>query len=256
MSTGHGALPPTGPGRLEESLVGARPELARRYAVANGLNTVTGDRSARVGIIAAGLTFRDTQEALAQLGGVTPESLGQRHTPARLGMVSPSTPQIRDFADGLTDLIVVEEKRPFVETAVRAILYGRAGAPRSWARPVPRHPIPPVVCRPPAPCHRRRPRPGSPRRSVCRAPATGSRAARSALPANSFRSSSRRGAFLFLLRLPAQSLDAHAGGSLVAAGIGCHTLVVFMGEDRSATWSASPRWAARGGVDRHAAVRQ
>src|SRR5690625_4117861 len=53
--------------KLEASLVGARLELVRRYAVANGLVKTIGDPSARVGIITAGTAYRDTRQALKRL---------------------------------------------------------------------------------------------------------------------------------------------------------------------------------------------
>ena len=53
----------------------------------------------------------------------------------KLGMIYPVDPQIvHTFADGLDEIIVVEEKRAFIETAVRDILYPRANAPRVFGK--------------------------------------------------------------------------------------------------------------------------
>ena len=43
----------------------------------------------------------------------------------RLAMVHPLIPaQIAEFADGLDEIIVVEENAAFVESAVKEVLYG------------------------------------------------------------------------------------------------------------------------------------
>ncbi|MGH9613547.1 MAG: 2-oxoacid:acceptor oxidoreductase family protein, partial [Bryobacteraceae bacterium] len=48
----------------------------------------------------------------------------------KVGMPFPLDPQFAmDFADGLSTILVVEEKRSFLELQLRSILYGRAGAP-------------------------------------------------------------------------------------------------------------------------------
>lgn len=116
---------------LEQSLLGQRLELARRYAVANQLNTKEGaSDQARIGIITAGTTYLETRQALSQLGmdEASRDELGI--TILKLGMVFPLVPdEIRQFADGLDEIIVVEEKRSFIEAGVKEILYGRPGAP-------------------------------------------------------------------------------------------------------------------------------
>src|SRR5215218_381943 len=49
----------------------------------------------------------------------------------KLGMISPLEPQVaREFADGLDEVLVAEEKGPFVETLLKDALYGMANAPR------------------------------------------------------------------------------------------------------------------------------
>ena len=45
-------------------------------------------------------------------------------------MIFPLEPSVvAEFADGLDEIVVVEDKRPFIEDAVKSILYGRPGAP-------------------------------------------------------------------------------------------------------------------------------
>lgn len=119
---------------LEESLMNARPELALRYARANGLNKIVGDRSARIGFVAHGATYLDTLRALSRLG-IEADSPDSGVRVLKLGMVSPLEPTIvQEFAEGLDEIIVIEEKRPFVELLVKDVLYGRPEAPAVYGK--------------------------------------------------------------------------------------------------------------------------
>ena len=116
---------------LERSRNGARLELARRYAAANGLNRlVLSGAGDRIGIAAAGKTFLDLRQAL-RIVGLDDAELARRGVRLlHLGMIYPLEPGIvQRFAAGLDEIIVVEEKRSFVETAVKDLLYGRRDAP-------------------------------------------------------------------------------------------------------------------------------
>ncbi len=45
-------------------------------------------------------------------------------------MIFPLEPSVvAEFADGLDEIVVVEDKRPFIEDAVKSVLYGRPDAP-------------------------------------------------------------------------------------------------------------------------------
>ncbi|HEX7388880.1 MAG TPA: thiamine pyrophosphate-dependent enzyme, partial [Acidiphilium sp.] len=80
--------------------------------------------SARIGIVTAGKSFLDVEQARADLGLENIRIL-------KLGMTWPLEPAIiRDFANGLEEIIVVEEKQPIVENQIKTILYGSASAPR------------------------------------------------------------------------------------------------------------------------------
>ena len=49
----------------------------------------------------------------------------------KMGMLFPMEPNVvREFAQGLEEIFVIEEKRPFLEMFAKEILYGRANAPR------------------------------------------------------------------------------------------------------------------------------
>ncbi|GEL26308.1 indolepyruvate ferredoxin oxidoreductase [Pseudonocardia sulfidoxydans NBRC 16205] len=127
--TGRLLQPTLGP--LERDLHGARTEAALRYAAANGLNRIpvrTGDD--RIGIVAAGKTWLDLRHALDVLGLHDDELRRRGVRLLKLGMVHPVEPGIvAEFASGLREIVVVEEKRAFLETAIKDVLYGSANAP-------------------------------------------------------------------------------------------------------------------------------
>jgi indolepyruvate ferredoxin oxidoreductase len=112
---------------MERSIAEVRLELARRYGRLNGLNRVVRDgRGARLGVIAAGTVSHEVQAALASL------ELGE-DAPVRLlsvGMLFPLDREaIREFAAGLAEILVIEEKGPFLERLVRDALYGAVHTP-------------------------------------------------------------------------------------------------------------------------------
>ena len=116
---------------MERTLLGPRTELALAYARENGVNRIEGARDAWLGIVLPGKTYYDLAHALRGLGldGPALERAGIRIL--KLGMVSPLEPEIaREFAAGLDEILVAEEKGPFVETLLKEALYGMADAPR------------------------------------------------------------------------------------------------------------------------------
>ncbi|MEE9243853.1 MAG: indolepyruvate ferredoxin oxidoreductase family protein, partial [Mycobacterium sp.] len=87
--------------------------------------------NATIGIVATGTTFDSVRQALADLGAdeFALHQAGIRLL--RIGMPTPLGPDgVTAFADGLEEILVVEDKTAFVETQMREILYGRAAAPR------------------------------------------------------------------------------------------------------------------------------
>ena len=116
---------------LEQNQLTIRLPRAREYARLNGLNRIVAHTADdRIGIVAAGKTYLDVREALRHLG-IADADLG--HLGIRilkLGMVYPMETDILDrFIDGLDEVIVVEEKRDFIETMMRDILFRRPGVP-------------------------------------------------------------------------------------------------------------------------------
>ena len=117
---------------MERTLYNARLVMAREYVRANKLDRVVVPApDAWIGVVCAGKTYHDVREAFSMLG-LDDEALRANGIRLlKLGMITPVDGQgIREFADGLEEIFVVEEKRSFVEMAVKDALYGRANAPR------------------------------------------------------------------------------------------------------------------------------
>ncbi|MGO4614454.1 indolepyruvate ferredoxin oxidoreductase family protein [Nocardia sp. 2YAB30] len=115
----------------EADLYGPRWELVQAYSTRNGLDVIeVNPVRATVGIAATGTTFDAVRQALIDLG-VDDDALHRAGVRLlRIGMPYPVAPErVREFADGLSRLIVVEDKTAFVETQIRDILYGTPSAP-------------------------------------------------------------------------------------------------------------------------------
>jgi indolepyruvate ferredoxin oxidoreductase len=95
------------------------------YARANKLNRVTIDSpKARLGIVASGKSYRDVLEALEELGIDPDEAARIGIRLFKVSMPWPLEPDsIREFAEGLEEILVVEEKRQIVEYQLKEHLY-------------------------------------------------------------------------------------------------------------------------------------
>ena len=117
---------------MEQSLYTRRQEIAKRYARANNLNNIVfPNRDAWLGIITAGKTYHDLKQAFLELG-LDDDALRQYGIRIlKMGMLFPMEPTIvREFAQGLEEIFVIEEKRPFLEMFAKNVLYGMSNAPR------------------------------------------------------------------------------------------------------------------------------
>ncbi len=98
---------------------------ALAYCRANGLNRITIDSPhPRLGIIASGKSYLDVLQALEDLG------IDERHAAEigirlfKVGMPWPLEPNgVREFAQGLDEILVVEEKRQLIEYQMKEQLY-------------------------------------------------------------------------------------------------------------------------------------
>ncbi len=117
---------------MEQEIYEAKYEMARRYAIANHLNRITvNPTDAWLGLVASGRCYHEMLAACALLG-LDEDGLACNGVRLlQLGMIHPFEGEIaRRFAGGLDEIMVIEEKRPFIESHLRDALYGMPDAPR------------------------------------------------------------------------------------------------------------------------------
>ncbi len=127
--------PPTlvGPASLdaEHDMLTRRLDLARSYARAAGLNrAVFSARRARTGVLASGTGFAVVQRALDDLGldEAAMDAAGLRLI--KLGMPWPvDAATLAELTGDLAEVLVVEDKVPFLEGLLKEALYGRPDSP-------------------------------------------------------------------------------------------------------------------------------
>ena len=122
---------------MEREFFEVRSDLARRYAVDNDLNRIV-VRSDHdwIGLMASGHTYHEMRQALAILG------IGSDDDLRTLGIrvfqllmpVPLDTARMREFAEGLDEIVVIEEKNPTLERLVRDALYDCTRRPRVTGR--------------------------------------------------------------------------------------------------------------------------
>lgn len=78
---------------------------------------------AKLGIIAAGKSYRDVLQCLGDMGLRQEELLQLGVSVYKVGLVWPLEPEgILEFTQGMREVLVVEEKRSFIETQVASLL--------------------------------------------------------------------------------------------------------------------------------------
>jgi indolepyruvate ferredoxin oxidoreductase len=222
---------------------------ALAYVRANGLDKLIFDSpKARLGIITAGKSYGDVMQALADLGidAQIARDIGLRVY--KVAMTWPLEPQgARRFAEGLEEVLVVEEKRQLIEYQIKEELYNwkesvraprvvgkfdDSGGMEPQRRQARRHVAATRALRA-FPSH------GGPRHRQEAGKAGHDRSARVAVPRTArvprFQGEVARQAqgdcgqaAVFLLGLPAQHFHPRAEGSRATAGIGCHFMAVWM----------------------------
>ncbi len=210
---------------VEREIYEIRYPIAVEYAGLNRLNRVTaGSADAWLGIMASGVSYGEVREALARLGLRTDDevaSVGLRVF--RMQMPLPFDPaSVRAFARGLSEIIVVEEKLPNIETLVKDALYAVPDRPLVVGKFDDQdRPLFPgfgsLTADAIAPLLRRR---LEPRLAERLAPAPEARPVRIPLAVE-------RTPF-YCSGCPHNRSTQVPDGSLVGAGIGCHTMVLFM----------------------------
>jgi indolepyruvate ferredoxin oxidoreductase len=122
----------------ERHLYRERHLAALHYARSQGLNKVYGPRAStrsRLGIVTSGKSFGDVREAFARLGA----SLGDlEELGISLLVYSMTYPfdaeLVRHFATSVDRILVVEEKREFMETGLRAALHEGGLMTQVWGK--------------------------------------------------------------------------------------------------------------------------
>ena len=115
----------------EKEIHDERLDAALAFARANRINEIAvPSEDAWLGIIAAGKTWYDLRGALLDIG-LDDEALQRAGIRLlKLGMIFPLEPEIlREFAAGLEEILVIEEKRAFIETFCKEALYGSGHTP-------------------------------------------------------------------------------------------------------------------------------
>ncbi len=216
----------------EAAVFGARHRATLAFLRANPVDRLVVDPPrARLGIVAAGKTYHDVRTALRLLGFDDDALTAAGVRLLRLGAVWPVEPgMLRRFATGLEEILVVEEKRPFLERQVRELCYpleerpAITGATDLEGRPLvpvdgeltPDRVAAPIAARIAARVPAARPR----ERALLASPA----APPADLPV-------RRVPF-FCSGCPHNRSTIAPDGALVGAGIGCHAMVVFTDDPR------------------------
>jgi indolepyruvate ferredoxin oxidoreductase len=122
---------PDPPLETERRLHGPKMAAVAAFARANRLDRIVIDpRRPRLGIITTGKAYLDVRQALSDLGiDERAAALGIRLY--KVGLTWPlEASRARAFAEGLTDVLVVEEKRGFIEQQLVHILYNMDAARR------------------------------------------------------------------------------------------------------------------------------
>ena len=224
-------IPPYGL-EMERTLHLARLEMARRYAWENRLNRITVPTpGAWLGILTSGKTYYDVRQALARAGPRRRRAPPLRDPPPQDGHAVPdgAADRARVRARACEEILVIEEKRAFLEMFAKDILYGmrRSGRGSSASR----------TRRSACSC----PRSASWTPTWPRAPSPGGSPARSAIESAEARIQhldelKRRPRTLQLWRAPRTSARAARttarpsmpDGAVAAAGIGCHGMAMGM----------------------------
>ncbi|MBE7638006.1 indolepyruvate ferredoxin oxidoreductase family protein [Sneathiella sp. P13V-1] len=224
----------------EERILSHKLPMVEAYVRANKLDKITQDSSTRkFGIVTTGKSWLDVQQALTDLGisREYAEQIGL--TVYKVGCTWPLEPTgIRKFAEGLDEILVVEEKRSLIEEQAARILYDLPNRPRivgkkddqgrkllsSSGELTPKQVAEAISAR-----LKLRDLPNGIKESIAVAEANDSGNARP--PASVTRSP------WFCSGCPHNSSTNVPEGSRAMAGIGCHTMAVYMPNRRTQTYT-------------------
>lgn len=231
------AWPPSGagigrgfaPAEDERHLIRYRLPAAQAYVRANRLDRIAIDSEKRtLGLVAAGKAFTDTLAALRQLG-ITADraaALGLRlYKPA---LVWPLEPEgITGFARSHAEILVVEEKRPVIASQLAELLFNMPSAERpslsgksdpvgAFLLPADGELSPAIIATAIA------------ARLNALRPDGWDEPARATRPASVLTAPALRRTPAFCSGCPHNSSTKTPAGSVALAGIGCHSMALFM----------------------------
>ena len=120
----------------EAALLGPRWAAVEAFGAANPLDEITVSApDAWIGIASTGTAYDATLQALRDLGLGAEQLAAKGIRILRVGMPYPlGAGLVREFAAGLEQILVVEEKTAFVESQLKDILYGVSDAPAVWGK--------------------------------------------------------------------------------------------------------------------------
>ena len=123
---------PDTPQEKEDRLLDYKLPAALAYARANRLDKLIFDTpKPRLGIVTTGKAYLDVRQAFDELGLTAEMAADMGIRLYKVAMTWPLEPVgALEFAKGLEEILVVEEKRPILEDQLRTVLYGLDGAPK------------------------------------------------------------------------------------------------------------------------------
>lgn len=216
---------------LEREFREVRSGLVLRYAVENQLNHATVDPADPwLGIISSGYTYHEVLEALRRLGLESPadiEAAGIRLVQMKMPVPFDKA-NMRNLAKGLEEIIIVEEKNPTLEWLVKDALYGGPDQPLVLGK---EHPDGRTLMRSYDILDADAMIDGLRERLSLRigdrlTPPPKPERTRTLIPLSTSRSP------YFCSGCPHNWGTKAPEGSLIGAGIGCHTMVMLMDEDK------------------------
>ena len=115
----------------EKEIHSGRIQAAKHFASANKINNiVVSSENDTIGIVTSGKTYYDVMEAFDSLGWTHDylNKIGIRIL--KLGLTYPLEPSIIDkFSKGLNEIMVIEEKRSFIEMLLKEEMYNKPNNP-------------------------------------------------------------------------------------------------------------------------------
>ncbi len=224
----------------EERLVRHKIPMVKAFVRANGLDRITQDAQQRkFGIATTGKSWLDVQQALSDLGitEAVAEEIGL--SVYKVGCTWPLEPDgLKEFAAGLDEILVVEEKRSLIEEQAARILYDVEKRPRLVGKTDEQGAIllssdgeltPSLVATAIASRLKLRDLPKEIKEGISVAEANESGNAMPAAPVS-------RSPW-FCSGCPHNSSTNVPEGSRAMAGIGCHTMAVYMPNRRTQTYT-------------------